>query len=86
MNTTYLKVLVVETITEDNTTIAISYNREKQTVKDVTMILASAIASLIKVANKTDVGVKDYELINMVNTYLQHEFVSTDSFGVVIKK
>ena len=52
----------------------------KISVEDATHMLISGASLLIKSCGKTDIGIKDYELMKDVYTHLAHEFSSTSSF------
>lgn len=49
-------------------------------LENATMILASAISLAVKTINQKD-GMRDYELMEKVVNYLNHEFASTESFS-----
>jgi hypothetical protein len=49
-------------------------------LENATMILASAISLAVKTINQKD-GMRDYELMEQVIKYLNHEFTSTESFS-----
>jgi hypothetical protein len=56
------------------------FHTENIGLENATMILASAIALAVKTVNQKD-GMRDYELMEKVVDYLNHEFASTESFS-----